>query len=160
MKYFVGLIRSSEVKAGLILSFYGILFNFVYKNIEDVKNNSGDYWWFYVLAVIWVGLTVTSMFYSVRTFVPRIMKQYDPNVFFFGDIISKFGDIKGYSKTLLHTNIDKEKLYDQLGQQIYINAKITAAKFGNVNRSIKYLIYSLVVMLIMIILEIVTISFF
>ena len=34
INYFVGLIKSSELKAGLILSFYGILFNFLYQNME------------------------------------------------------------------------------------------------------------------------------
>jgi hypothetical protein len=159
MKYFQGLIRSSELKAGLILSFYGILFNFVYKHIEDIKENNGDFWWFYALLVVWATLTIISMFFSVRTFIPRIMKEYKPNVFFFGDIISKFGDVNEFSKVFLHTNIDKKQLYDQLGQQIFINAKITTAKFGNVNKSVKFMMYSLVVLIVVAIVEIINAIF-
>ena len=82
-----------------------------------------------------------------------------PNVFFFGDVISKFGNINEYSQKLLETTIDKEKIYDQLGQQIYINAKITAAKFKNVNASLKYLAISLGLLLLLVIHHIFTIIF-
>ncbi|MFY9242107.1 MAG: Pycsar system effector family protein [Polaribacter sp.] len=151
MNYFIGLIRSSELKAGLILSFYGIIFNFVYQNINSAKDEFSTFGINHVIAILWLISTMISMFHSVRTFIPRIEKKYEPNVFFFGDVISKYGDIKEFSKTLLETSIDKSKLYDQLGQQIYINAKITAAKFKNVNTSLKYLLISLGLLLILVI---------
>ena len=34
LKHLTNLIKASELKAGLILSFYGILMNFVYKKID------------------------------------------------------------------------------------------------------------------------------
>lgn len=151
MNYFVGLIRSSELKAGLILSFYGIIFNFLYQNIDSFKSDFGSFGINHIIAFLWLVATLISIYNSVRSFIPRIEKKYEKNVFFFGDIISNFGDIKEYSKTFLEYNVDKEKLYDQLGQQIYINAKITAAKFKNVNNSIKYLVVSIGLLLILII---------
>ncbi|MCI2229699.1 DUF5706 domain-containing protein [Polaribacter sp. MSW13] len=151
MKYFIGLIKSSELKAGLILSFYGIIFNFVYQNIDNAKGSFTSFGFAHILAVLWLVSTLISMYYSVRSFIPRIEKNYEKNVFFFGDIISKFGDIKEFSQAFMDVNIDKEKLYDQLGQQIYINAKITAAKFKNVNKSLRYLAISLAILLILII---------
>ncbi|MGK0378062.1 hypothetical protein [Patiriisocius sp. Uisw_017] len=39
--YLVNLIRCSELKAGLILSFYGIIFDFIYQNIEQTKEQFG-----------------------------------------------------------------------------------------------------------------------
>ncbi|MBT8322417.1 MAG: hypothetical protein KJO94_02970, partial [Eudoraea sp.] len=36
INYVFSLIRASEVKAGLILSFYGILLNLIYRNLADV----------------------------------------------------------------------------------------------------------------------------
>ena len=81
-------------------------------------------------------------------------------MFFFGDIISKFGDIKEYSKTFLKANIDKEKIYDQIGQQIYVNAKITTLKFKSVNTSIRYLVISLSLLGLLILSEIVIMLFF
>lgn len=150
MNYLVGLIKSSELKAGLILSFFGIIFNFIYQSKDQYEGNLEGFNYLQIIAILWLISTILSMYYSVRSFIPRIEKKYEANVFFFGDIISKYGDIKEYSKTFLETNVDKQKLYDQLGQQIYINAKITAAKFKNVNKSLKYLVVSIILLLIMI----------
>ena len=160
LEYLVGLIKSSELKAGLILSFFGIIFNFVYQNVESAKESLAQYNFLYVLLFLWLVSTLISIYHSVKTFIPRIEKDYDPNLFFFGDIVSKFGNIKEFSKTFLKDTIDKEKIYDQIGQQIYINAKITAIKFKSVNTSIKYLIYSLVVLLLLILSEIIIMLFF
>lgn len=159
MNYLVGLIKSSELKAGLILSFYGIIFNFVYQHIDDAKDSFSTFGIVHVLAVLWLASTLISMFYSVRSFIPRIEKKYEPNVFFFGDVISKFGTIEEYAKTFLETNINKKELYNQLGQQIYINSKITAAKFKNVNKSLKYLAISLILLLVFVINHILEVIF-
>tara|TARA_R110001592_G_scaffold38401_2_gene126625 strand:- start:17102 stop:17668 length:567 start_codon:yes stop_codon:yes gene_type:complete len=153
------LIRSSELKAGLILSFFGIIFNFVYQNIERVKENLTDYSFLYILLSLWLISTLISIYHSVNTFIPRIEKNYDPNVFFFGDIISKFGDIHQFSHTFLKTNVDKEKIYTQIGQQVYVNAKITALKFKRVNASIRYLVISLTLLGLLIVSEIVIMLF-
>ncbi len=155
MDYLVGLIKSSELKAGLILSFFGIIFNFVYQNVARVKENLADYSFLYVLLFLWLISTLISIFHSVCTFIPRIEKKYDSNVFFFGDIVSKYGDINQFSKTFLKTTVDKERIYDQIGQQIYINAKITALKFKSVNTAIRYLVISLAILLLLILSEIV-----
>ena len=150
LNYLVGLIRSSELKAGLILSFFGIIFNFIYQNKDKYDTTVDGFNYLQVVAVLWLVCTIVSMYYSVRSFIPRIEKKYESNVFFFGDIISKYGDIKEYSNAFLETNVDKKKLYDQLGQQIYINSKITAAKFKNVNKSLKYLVTSIILLLVMV----------
>ena len=160
LEYLVGLIKSSELKAGLILSFFGIIFNFVYQNIEKIKSSLNEYYFLYAIIFLWLACTLISMFHSVKTFIPRIEKKYDSNVFFFGDIISKFGNIHQFSRTFLETTVDKEKIYDQIGQQIYINAKITAQKFKNVNKSIRYLVFSLIFLFLLVISEIVIMLFF
>lgn len=156
----IGLIKASELKAGLILSFFGIIFNFVYQNIERLKDDLNDFSFLYVLLALWLLSTLISIYHSVSTFIPRIEKNYAPNVFFFGDIISKFGDIKEYSAEFLKTNVDKEKIYDQIGQQIYVNAKITTLKFKRVNASIRYLVISLSLLGLLILSEIVIMLFF
>lgn len=154
MKYFIGLIRASELKAGLILSFYGIIFNFVYQNISHVTETFDKMIFLYIFPIIWLTLTIISIYFSVRCFIPKFETKYEPNIFFFGDVISKFGDIKEYSKTFLENTLDKERIYEQLGQQIYINAKITALKFTYVNKSIRFLVYSLIFLMLTIIVEI------
>ena len=156
----VSLIKSSELKAGLILTFFGIIFNFVYQNIERVKESLTNYNFLYVLLSLYLISTLLSIYFSVKTFIPRIEKKYEPNIFFFGDINSKFGDIHKFSKTFLNTVVDREKVFDQIGQQIYVNAKITTLKFKNVNASIRYLVVSLSLLGLLTLSEIVIILFF
>jgi hypothetical protein len=71
--------------------------------------------------------------------MPRIEGKYDKNVFFFGDVISKFGTIKEFSKTFYKLSLNEEELFDQLGQQIFIISKIAALKFKFVNRALRFL---------------------
>lgn len=149
INYFIGLIKSSELKAGLILSFYGIILNFIYRNVNTILEQFSNQVPIFILLGLWLLCTMTSIYYSIRTFIPRIESNYDDNVFFFGDIISKFGDINTFSKTFYNTSIDTEQRYDQMGQQIYINAKIAATKFKNVNRSLRYLAAGLILLLIL-----------
>ncbi len=137
--YVSSLIKASEIKAGLILSFYGILLNFVYQNIELVLDHFEDNTIIYFLLTIWFGCAVISIYYSIRCFMPRIESKYDKNIFFFGDVITKFGDIKEFSRTFFLISIDEDQLFDQLGQQIFINAKIANQKFRNVQRALKFL---------------------
>ena len=49
ISYVSGLIKSSEIKAGLILSFYGILLNFAYSYLEMVLNFAKNAIFLYVL---------------------------------------------------------------------------------------------------------------
>lgn len=149
INYFIGLIKSSELKAGLILSFYGIILNFIYRNTNTILDQFNNQIPVYLLLGLWLLCTMISIYYSIRTFIPRIESNYEDNVFFFGDIISKYGDIKAFSKTFYNTSVNKEQRYDQMGQQIYINAKIAATKFKNVNLSLRFLAIGLILLLIL-----------
>lgn len=151
INYFIGLIKSSELKAGLILSFYGIILNFIYSSATPIPEQISHQIPMYLFLGLWLLCTMMSIYYSIRTFIPRIESNYEDNVFFFGDIISKFGDIDAFSKTFYETSIKKERRYDQMGHQIYINAKIAAKKFKNVNLSLRYLAIGLILLLIIVI---------
>ncbi|MGB5668265.1 MAG: Pycsar system effector family protein [Maribacter sp.] len=154
INYMSNLIRASEIKAGLILSFYGILFNFIIENIKLVILKAPDHPFLYVLLVIWFIATVGSIFFSIRCFVPRLETKYDKNILFFGDVITKYGTIKEFSKTFYKISLNEVELFDQLGQQIYVNSKIAALKFRLVNRSIKLLAFGLIMIFV------IAISFF
>ncbi|MCM4166337.1 hypothetical protein DHD08_01435 [Arenibacter sp. H213] len=151
INYVFSLIKASEIKAGLILSFYGILFNFFYQNTSYVVLLGKDYFFIYVLIAIWLGLTMASIYFSIRCFMPRIEAKFDKNMFFFGDVITKYGDIKEFSKTFYKISLDEVELFDQLGQQIYINSKIAALKFKFVNRSIRLLAFSLLLLFLLLV---------
>lgn len=149
--HIMGLIKSSELKAGLILSFYGILLNFMYQNLERALDNLSNEFFLFILIGLWLLCAMISIYFSIRSFIPRIEAKYDKNAFFFGDVISKFGDIKEFSSTFYKISIDEELLFDQLGQQIYINSKIAAIKFKNVNRALRFLAFGLILLLLIVV---------
>ncbi|MFD0797967.1 Pycsar system effector family protein [Maribacter chungangensis] len=151
INYVLGLIRASEVKAGLILSFFGILLNFIFPQIETVILAGSGHLLLYLLLGVWFICIVTSIYFSIRCFMPRIEGKYDKNVFFFGDVISKFGTIKEFSKTFYNISLNEEELFHQLGQQIFIISKIAAQKFKYVNLSLRFLALGLLTLLMMVI---------
>lgn len=151
ISYVSSLIKASEIKAGLILSFYGILLNFVFQNIEVVLAHFDNDTLIYILLSIWFSCTVISIYFCIRCFMPRIESKYDRNIFFFGDVISKFGNIKEFSKTFFNISLDEDQLFDQLGQQIFINAKIANLKFQNVQKALKFLALQFILLLIIVV---------
>lgn len=148
INYISSLIKASELKAGLILSFYGILLNFIFQSIDGIFDASSNNPMLYVLIGAWFFCTAASIFYCVRCFIPKIEGNYDKNIFFFGDVISKFGSIKEFAKTFYKVSVDEEQLFGQLGEQIYIISKIAAWKFRNVKRAIRLLALGLIVLFI------------
>ena len=81
--------------------------------------------------------------------MPRIEAKYEKNIFFFGDVISKFGNVKEFSKTFHEISSDEDQLFDQLGQQIYIISKIAAYKFSCVNKALRFLAIGLLLLLVL-----------
>ena len=148
INYIFELIKSSEIKAGLILSFYGILLSFIYKKIEVILIDFSNSIFLYTLIGLWFFTTLISIYYSFRCFMPRKETKFKKNIFFFGDIITKFGDVDEFSKTFYNISLDKDQLFDQLGQQIYILSKIAAQKFKNVNKSLQFLGLGMLLILI------------
>ena len=136
INYVFSLIRASEIKAGLILSFYGILLNLIYQNVDMLLEEASRQGLIYVPLALWIICTVGSIYFSIRCFMPRMETKFDKNIFFFQDVITKYGSIKEFSKTFYNISLDEVELFDQLGQQIYINSKIAAMKFKSVNKSI------------------------
>ena len=150
INYVSDLIKASEIKAGLILSFYGILLNFTYTYIEMILKYAKQAPFLYMLIGLWFAATVLSIFFSVRCFMPRIEAKYEKNVFFFGDVITKFGNVKEFAKTFHTISCDEDQIFDQLGQQIFIISKIAALKFKYVNKSLRFLAIGLFLLLMLI----------
>lgn len=151
INYIFNLIKASEIKAGLILSFYGIVLNFMYQSMQTIMAEVENQVGFYILSGLWFCSTVLSVYYSIRCFMPKIEGNYDKSIFFFGDVISSFGNIREFSKTFYDISVDEDRLFDQLGQQVYINSKIAAGKFKNINLSLRFLGIGLLLMMFLII---------
>lgn len=146
--YLTNLIKASELKAGLILSFYGILLNLIYQSSSEISDSLRGNMTLYFLVAIWSILTMASIFFCVRCFIPRIEGNYEKNMFFFKDIITKFGDVNQFSKSFFEMSTDENQLFKQLGEQIFIISKIADWKFKNVKRAISLLAISLGVLFI------------
>ena len=147
INYFVGLIKSSELKAGLILSFYGIILNFMYQNTEESGKYFSDNLSLKILLGLWFVCCLISIYYSIRSFIPKIENKYPTNIFFFGDIISKYGNIEEFAQTFHKTSLNEEESYKQLGEQIFINAKIANMKFKYVSLSFRFMAIGLILLL-------------
>ena len=151
INYVFSLIKATEVKAGLILTFYGILLNLIYKNIAEIMVDESINPLIMILLGAWVVCTIVSIYYSIKCFIPKIEGKYEKNIFFFGDIITKFGTIHEFSQTFYEISLKEVELFNHLGQQIYIISKISAFKFSCVNRAIRFLALSLLVLFMAII---------
>lgn len=143
INYLRDLIKASEIKAGLVLSFYGLLFNFFFQFSDALFTQAAEDWIVYIFMIFWFVFSFISIYFSFRCFMPQIEDKFDKTVFFFGDILSGYGNIKEYVEELNRVSSKRQLLNDQLGEQVFVNAKITAAKFRNVNLSIKYLSFNI-----------------
>jgi hypothetical protein len=119
----------------------------MYQNMDEVPK--GDLV-IYVILGLWFVSTMISIYFSIGSFIPRIEAKYDKNIFFFGDVITKFGGIKEFSKTFYEISVDEDQLFDQLGQQIFIISKIAAKKFKNVNLALRFLAIGLILLLLIV----------
>lgn len=150
INYVTSLIKASELKAGLILSFYGILLNFIYQSVSMIVTEFPNEIFLFILLGLWFCCTVVSIFFSIRCFIPRIEGKFDKNIFFFRDVITKFGSVNEFSKTFYRISVDEDQLFDQLGQQIYVISKIATLKFQNVNFSLRFLALGLMLLLVVV----------
>ena len=69
ISYLTSLIKASELKAGLILSFYGILLNFIYQGTKNLSDRLTNDIFLFILLGLWAVCTVASIFFCVRCFI-------------------------------------------------------------------------------------------
>lgn len=139
-----GLIKASELKAGLILSFYGILLNFVYNTASTLLTTAGNHIILWIFIFLWSLSTAISVFFCMRCFIPKIERQYDRSIFFFGDVVTKFGSIKEFADIFYSISKNEDLLFKQLGEQIFVISKIASWKFKNVHQALRFLAIALV----------------
>ena len=76
--------------------------------------------------------------------MPQIETKFDYNMFFFHDVVTRYGNIKEFSKKFMNLLNTENELYEQLGEQIFVNSLIATKKFSDVNKSVKNLVYSFI----------------
>ena len=151
--YNVHHIRHSELKASLILTAYGIIFGLAYDISGDFPIPKNYEYLFYVLIGVFISLTLTSIFFSFKTYIPRINYKLKKSVFFFHDINFHYKKPETYSKELIRVMEDEKELKSLLAEQAYINGVIASDKYVNVSKSIKFMIYSFCSLIVFLLFE-------
>jgi hypothetical protein len=146
------LIRASELKAGVIFSFHGLVLGVFFDRLEELQPLFEEGALFIVLATFWMISSLISIYFCFKCFKPQITKKYEKNVLFFRDAVYSFGSIEKYTKRLIEIFGEEEDFYSQLGQQIYIESMIIDKKFKNVEYAIKYFALSFMFIIVIVII--------
>ena len=145
------LIRASELKAGVIFSFHGLILGVFFDRLEELQPLFHEGALFIVLATFWMISSLISIYFCFKCFKPQITKKYEKNVLFFRDAVYSFGSIEKYTKRLIEIFGEEEDFYSQLGQQIYIESMIIYKKFQHVENAIKYFALSFIFIIIIVV---------
>lgn len=138
------LIKSSELKAGVIFSFHSLVLGLFVERLESFQILFRESVIFIFLGSLWILCVMISIYFCFRCFMPRLETKYDKNVFFFKDTVHAFGNIQDYSKKVIDVCKDEEELFRHLSEQIHVESKIIDKKFDSVHKSIKFFALSFV----------------
>lgn len=140
--------KTAELKAGLIMSFFGLVLGVVFEMALNLESNFKPNAVLIIIVSTYFFFVGRSIYYAFRCFLPQIETSFDKNMFFFYDVITNYGDIRSFSGKF-HEMLEKDlELYDHLGQQIFVHSLIASKKLGNVNKSVRNLAYSFVLMML------------
>jgi hypothetical protein len=145
------MIRFPEVKAGLVISVYGILFS-VMLNSSTWIRESMDGWPVVVFVIIgfFVTATLISLYFAFKCFRPRFENKNPTSIIYFGDIVSDFKEYMAYHSFLEKTVIDDVEMSVQLAEQIHTNSSIARRKFQAVSKAIKVLFVSVFLLILLV----------
>ena len=142
------LIRASELKAGIVFSFHGLILGLFVDRIEHLREVFLEGKIYIVLSLLWLVFMLISIFYCFKCFKPRIELKYDKNVLFFRDAVHAFGSIDDYTQKLTEVISKPDYFFEQLSQQIHAESKIIDQKFKSVQNAIKYFGWSFIFVII------------
>ena len=140
------LIRAAEFKAGVIFSFHSLILGLFADRISNYQSLFLEDRIFLILAILWLLSVMISIFYCFKCFMPNMELKYSTNVFFFKDAAHEFDSPKSYSKELIKTCIDEDKMVSMLSEQIHAESVIIEKKFFNIKRAFQFFIISFVFM--------------
>ncbi|MBT8252944.1 MAG: hypothetical protein HKN00_00525 [Flavobacteriaceae bacterium] len=141
--------KNSEVKVGVIFSYHSLIIGLFADKIDYFKLLFSENTIIFICFILWTMATVISVYFCFKCFVPIILKsKYEPNVFFFEDVVHRFGSIDDYVKKVLSVTEDNEKLYIQLAEQLHVKSSIVSFKFRNVKRAIFFFMWSIMFIIV------------
>ena len=92
LNHISSLIKASEIKAGLILSFYGILLNFIYESATSWLNHSVSSTFWYLLPGLWAATTIISIFSTCAVSCPGLKRA--TTIIFFSSVILRPNSVR------------------------------------------------------------------
>jgi hypothetical protein len=145
------MIRFSEVKAGIVISVYGVLFSVLLNSVTLIKEKVMDGpGYLLVFLVIFIAVTLMSLYYAFKCFRPRFENKNPTSVIYFGDIVSDFTEYKLYHTYLEKIVVDDSEMSVQLAEQIHTNSSIATKKFQAVSMSIKLLFADIFLLILLV----------
>jgi hypothetical protein len=145
------MIRFSEVKAGIVISVYGVLFSVLLNSSTLIREKIMDWPWYLVLFLaLFIVVTLTSLYYAFKCFRPRFENKNPTSVIYFGDVVSDFPEYKSYHAYLEKIVIDDGDMSVQLAEQIHTNSSIATKKFQAVSKSIKLLFVDIFLLILLV----------
>lgn len=140
-------ISSSNVKAGLLLSFLGAMIFGLLMRFIALFGNSPDI--FYFLTITFITLTILSTvaaaWFLLATVFPNLSEGSSrKSLVFFGDVATHPGGVEGYINAVF--NASSESTLQDISEQVYLVAHIVKNKFENLKKAIaviKFLVFPL-----------------
>ncbi|WP_306641044.1 Pycsar system effector family protein [Sanyastnella coralliicola] len=141
-------IKFSDTKAVVVLTVYGILITVVYSNSLAVYEFISESWFFILLTVPAVLLSVLSIVYCFKAINPRLKNDNPNSLIYFGHIQEKFSNSKDYHEELSKALNATNKFEQHLSEQIHTNSKIAWSKFKNISIAIRLFVATLGVLIL------------
>jgi hypothetical protein len=148
LQYNVEWLKFSETKASILLTDYGIIITIIYTNASDVlsavKNNS----FIATMSIMAATSSIISIYFAFKCINPRL-KNLNPNsIIYFGHIKEKYSSFEDYYNMTDGILQNENEFSKQIAEQIHVNSQIAWKKFFNVTWSIRFFIFSIIILLV------------
>lgn len=145
-------IKFSDIKAGAILSIYGVLLTVIYSNAKQVFELLNSNNCILTLAIIAIITSIVSVILSFLTLNPTLKNENPHSIIFFGHVQEKFDEYKKYNEYAVEVIESKDRYRNQLSEQVVINSKICWRKFKLISWSIRFFMATISILLIIIVI--------
>lgn len=137
-------IKSSDAKAALLLSFYGIILSLFFSQsnefITQVLEGSG----FKIILLLTGFFSLISIYFAFNAINPRLKNPTPRSIIYFGDVHKKFKTAEEYFQFGNEKFVNPEEVFRDLSDQVYVNSTIAYKKFYNLAWAIRFFVAGLV----------------
>lgn len=148
-------IKFADAKAIAFLGIIGIILTIFIKQFQYVLSLPVTNL-IKLLSIISIAFLIISVIFSILCLYPQKSDKTEKNAFYYKAISNNF-DSENYQKYL--RDLNDETFYNQLAIQIFQLASVCDKKYEYVEKSLKFFIYSIVILIILMICLYFNISF-